>query len=94
MTENDIGKIVVDCPVNLHKELGPGLLEQTSLFSFLQSALKPILERFSKEIRHLNPCRAGSRLPISCSGGMRCRFPALQWLSDRSGLFATEQWCP
>jgi len=27
MTENEIGKIIVDCAVRLHKELGPGLLE-------------------------------------------------------------------
>jgi GxxExxY protein len=27
MTENEIGEIVVDCAVRLHKELGPGLLE-------------------------------------------------------------------
>ena len=27
MTENEIGKIVVDCAVRLHIELGPGLLE-------------------------------------------------------------------
>lgn len=27
MTENEIGKIVVNCAVQLHKELGPGLLE-------------------------------------------------------------------
>ena len=27
MTENDIGRIVVDCAVQLHMELGPGLLE-------------------------------------------------------------------
>ena len=27
MTENEIGKLVVDCAVNLHKALGPGLLE-------------------------------------------------------------------
>lgn len=27
MTENEIGKIVVDCSVRLHMELGPGLLE-------------------------------------------------------------------
>jgi len=27
MTENEIGKIVVDCAVRLHRELGPGLLE-------------------------------------------------------------------
>jgi len=27
MTENEIGKIVVDCAVHLHQNLGPGLLE-------------------------------------------------------------------
>ncbi len=27
LTENEIGKIIVDCAVRLHKELGPGLLE-------------------------------------------------------------------
>ena len=27
MTENEIGKMVVDCAVKLHIELGPGLLE-------------------------------------------------------------------
>ena len=27
MTENEIGAVIVDCAVNLHKDLGPGLLE-------------------------------------------------------------------
>lgn len=27
MTENEIGKIIVDCAFKVHKELGPGLLE-------------------------------------------------------------------
>jgi len=27
MTENEIGKVIVDCAVRLHMELGPGLLE-------------------------------------------------------------------
>ncbi len=27
MTENEIGEIVVDCSVKLHRDLGPGLLE-------------------------------------------------------------------
>jgi GxxExxY protein len=29
MTENEIGKIIVDCAYKVHKELGPGLLEST-----------------------------------------------------------------
>ena len=27
MTENEMGKIVVDSAANLHREIGPGLLE-------------------------------------------------------------------
>ncbi len=27
ITENEIGKIIVDCAVRIHRELGPGLLE-------------------------------------------------------------------
>ena len=27
MTENEIGTVIVDCAIGLHKELGPGLLE-------------------------------------------------------------------
>ena len=29
MTENEIGKIIVDCALKVHKALGPGLLEST-----------------------------------------------------------------
>ena len=29
MTENEIGQIVVDCALKVHRELGPGLLEST-----------------------------------------------------------------
>jgi GxxExxY protein len=41
MTENEIGKIIVDCAVRLHMELGPGLLEsvyETLLVHLLQEA--------------------------------------------------------
>lgn len=29
MTENEIGKVIVDCALRVHKALGPGLLEST-----------------------------------------------------------------
>jgi GxxExxY protein len=41
MTENEIGKIIVDCAVRLHMELGPGLLEsvyEALLVHMLQEA--------------------------------------------------------
>ncbi len=40
MNENEIGKIVVDCAVNLHKELGPGLLETVSQLNPVQKFTK------------------------------------------------------
>ena len=27
MTENEISKIIINCSIDIHKELGPGLLE-------------------------------------------------------------------
>ena len=41
MTENEIGKIIVDCAVRLHMELGPGLFEnvyEVLLVHMLQEA--------------------------------------------------------
>ncbi len=41
LTENEIGNIIVDCAVRLHKELGPGLLEtvyEVLLVHLLQQA--------------------------------------------------------
>ncbi len=29
MTENEIGRVIVDCALTVHKNLGPGLLENT-----------------------------------------------------------------
>jgi len=29
MTENEIGKVIVNCALTVHKNLGPGLLENT-----------------------------------------------------------------
>jgi len=44
MTENEIGKIVVDCAYKVHHELGPGLLESTYeaclLFELKKAGLK------------------------------------------------------
>jgi len=38
MTENEIGKIVVDVAVNVHKRLGPGLLESVMKWFWLNSS--------------------------------------------------------
>ena len=52
MTENEIGEIVVDCSVNLHKDLGPGLLE-----SVYEVLLAHELER--------RGCSVARQVPIS-----------------------------
>lgn len=40
MHENEIGKVIVDCAIQLHRDLGPGLLE-----SVYEIALAAMLER-------------------------------------------------
>lgn len=47
MTENEIGAIVVDCALKLHKELGPGLLESVYevLFAHLLCEAGLMVER-------------------------------------------------
>ena len=49
MNENQIGKIVVDCALNLHKELGPGLLE--TVYEVLLSHELELQARISVEFR-------------------------------------------
>ena len=54
MTENEIGKIIVDCAVRLHKELGPGLLEsvyEVLLVHMLQEAGLKVERQVSVPIR-------------------------------------------
>ncbi|MBI5463713.1 MAG: GxxExxY protein [Ignavibacteriales bacterium] len=44
MTENEIGKIVVDCAFKVHQAIGPGLLESTYeaclVYELIQAGLK------------------------------------------------------
>ena len=50
MTENEIGDIVVECTVRLHRELGPGLLEsvyEVLLTHMLQTAGLRVLRQVS-----------------------------------------------
>ena len=46
MTENEISKIVIGCAIEVHKQLGPGLLE---------SAYKECLAYELFRIRPINP---------------------------------------
>ena len=55
MNENEIGKIVVDCAVRLHKALGPGLLEtvyEVLLAHDLESKGIPIQRQLAIPIRY------------------------------------------
>ncbi len=57
MTENEIGRIVVDTAVHLHQELGPGLLE-----SVYESVLSRLLTKRGLRVRR----QAG--IPIEFNG--------------------------
>ena len=59
MTENEIGKIVVDSSIQLHRELGPGLFEsvyETILAHELELIRLKVRRQLSipKNIRELN----------------------------------------
>ena len=46
MTENQIGKIIVNLAINIHKELGPGLLEtvyEVILYNELKGGISRII---------------------------------------------------
>jgi len=54
MTENEIGNIVIDCAINLHRELGPGLLEnvyEAILAQMLAEAGLKVLRQVSIPIK-------------------------------------------
>lgn len=50
MHENEIGKIIVDCAVKLHMELGPGLLE-----SVYETLLAHRLQNAGLQVKHQAP---------------------------------------
>jgi GxxExxY protein len=50
MTENEIGKIVVDAAIAVHKALGPGLLE-----TVYEVVLAPELEKLGLEVKRQIP---------------------------------------
>ena len=57
MTENGIGKIIVDCAIQLHRTTGPGLLE----------SVYEVLLAYDLELRGLNVNRQVS-IPIKYNG--------------------------
>jgi len=57
MTENEIGKIIVDCAIQLHRTTGPGLLE----------SVYEVLLAYDLELRGLDVSRQVS-IPIKYNG--------------------------
>lgn len=52
MTENEVGKIVLDCAFRVHSELGPGLFE-----SVYETALEFELKRMGLDVKRQWPIR-------------------------------------
>ena len=57
MTENEIGKIIVDCAIQLHRTTGPGLLE----------SVYEVLLAYDLDLRGLDVSRQVS-IPIKYNG--------------------------
>jgi GxxExxY protein len=55
MYENEIGSAIVDCAVQLHQALGPGLLE-----SAYEVTLARQMEKLGLAVQRQSPCLCGS----------------------------------
>jgi len=86
MTENQIGSIVIDCAIKVHKELGPGLLESTyqaclayelkkkGLFVEEQKALPVIYDEIKLEV--------GYRIDILVENKIILELKSVEALND------------
>jgi len=86
MTENQIGKIVVDCAYKVHKELGPGLLESTYeaclLYELNEAGLKAESQRALPVIYKDVKLSVGYRIDILVENKVIIENKAVDALND------------
>jgi len=57
MNENELSKIIIGCAIEVHKKLGPGLLE-----SAYQECLRYELQQAGLKVRKENRCRLFTKM--------------------------------
>ncbi len=86
MTENQIGKIIVDCALRVHKELGPGLLESTYeeclLFEIIESGLGVKQQRALPVIYKDVKLECGYRIDLLVENKVIIEIKSVEALND------------
>ena len=86
MTENEIGKIVVDCAFKVHQELGPGLLESTYeaclMFELKEAGLKVVSQRALPVIYKDVKLEVGYRIDIMVNNKVIIENKSVEALND------------
>jgi len=86
MTENEIGKIVVDCSLKVHKELGPGLLESTYeaclLYELNQAGLKVESQKALPVVYHEVKLECGYRVDLIIENKVIVEIKSVDSLND------------
>ena len=86
MTENEIGKIVVDCAYQVHKELGPGLLESTYeaclLYELKKAGLKAESQKALPVIYKDVKLEVGYRIDIHVENKVIVELKSIKELND------------
>jgi len=86
MTENQIGKIVVDCAYKVHKELGPGLLESTYeaclLYELIGAGLKAESQKALPVVYKDIKLDVGYRIDIHVENKVIVELKSIKELND------------
>jgi GxxExxY protein len=86
MTENEIGKIVVDCAFKVHQELGPGLLESTYeaclLYELKKAGLKVVSQKALPVIYKDVKLEVGYRIDIMVKNKVIIENKSVEALND------------
>ncbi len=86
MTENQIGKIIVDCAYKVHKELGPGLLESTYeaclLYELIGAGLKAESQKALPVVYKDVKLNVGYRIDLLVESKVIIELKAVEALND------------
>jgi len=86
MTENQIGTIIIDCAIKVHKELGPGLLESTYqtclVYELMEEGLSVEVEKALPVVYKRVRLDAGYRIDILVENKVIVELKSVEALND------------
>ncbi|HWP83378.1 MAG TPA: GxxExxY protein [Bacteroidota bacterium] len=86
MTENEIGKVIVDSALKVHRELGPGLLESTYeaclQYELLQAGLRVEAQKALPVVYHEVKLECGYRIDLYVENKVVIEIKSVEALND------------